>query len=95
MNDSYSGATSNATIMTYVHNSAKNIIYTVVNSNAAQEYGGMRVEEDNSTPTWKILLYTLDAVVFTACAVGIVLPITLYVTQRVKSNKSTKSSAEE
>jgi beta-glucosidase len=87
LNDYYAGATTNATIMANVHKAAKNIIYAVVNSNAVQTYGGMKTEEQTGMPLWQIFLIIADVVIFAACLVGIVLPLTLYLLQRRKANK--------
>jgi len=95
LNDFYSGATSNPTIMSNVHKAAKNIIYTVVNSNAVQTYEGHKIEQDDSTPTWKILLYVADAVIFTACAVGIALPLTLFFLDKRKDKQTASVEQEE
>ena len=87
LDDFYAGATNNATVMSNVHKAAKNIIYTVVNSNAVQEYNGMQSQTQTGTPVWKICLYVADAVVFTACAAGIVLPILFFYLRRKQNQK--------
>ena len=61
----------NATVMSYAHNAAKNIIYTVTNSNAVQEYEGISVS-GSGTAVWKILLFALDGVVWFGAVAGIV-----------------------
>jgi len=78
LNDYYSGATTNPTIMSNVHKAAKNIIYTVVNSNAVQEYQGLKNEGTTGMPVWQILLIVADVVIFAACAVGIVIPVVFF-----------------
>ena len=85
--DFYAGATSNAKIMQSVHRAAKNIIYTVVNSNAVLTYADDGTTQEGSASTasvfpWRALLWTVDIVVWVAAAVGIVLPLCLYIRDR-------------
>lgn len=85
---SLSDWTDNATVMSNVHRAAKNILYSVTNSNAVIDYesGGSSVKDvDTSMATWKILLYVADAVIWTACAVGIVVPTVLLIKNKKKS----------
>ena len=90
---SLSDWTDNATVMTYVHNSAKNIVYTVTNSNAviaySKEEAGVRDDASSGMSGWMIGLICLDIVVFAACLCGIILPIIFYLRDKKKSkNKS-------
>ena len=81
----------NPTVMTNVHRAAKNVIYSVANSNAVKDYeGGGTLEVDTGMPAWKIWLIVLDVVVFAGCLVAIALPTTLYLTGR----KQTTDTAE-
>ncbi len=88
---SLSDWTDNATVMTNVHNSAKNIVYAVTNSNAVIDYssedGSGTVKENTSSGMsgWRIGLICLDVVVFAACACGIVLPIVFFILDRKKA----------
>ncbi len=86
---SLSDWTDNASVMSYVHNSAKNIVYTVTNSNAVIDYsseeGGVIENTSSGMSGWRIGLICLDVVVFAACACGIVLPIVFFIRDRKKA----------
>ncbi len=83
----------NATVMSNVQRAAKNVIYAVTKSNAVIDYSGDgsgALDFDGSMPSWKIWLIVLDAVVFTACAAGVAVPVTLYLLGRRKNKTQTE-----
>lgn len=84
LDDFYTGATSNPTIMQSVHRAAKNIIYAVVNSNAVLSYetdgeqSTMVSPNASSVFPWRVLLWAADCVVWVISAVVIVRSILCY-----------------
>ncbi|MDD4532742.1 MAG: glycoside hydrolase family 3 N-terminal domain-containing protein, partial [Bacilli bacterium] len=75
----------NNTVTHYLQKAAKNIIYTVVNSNAVKTYD--ETVGNVSMFPWKPLLFSLDGVIWAASLVGIILPTTLYLLRRKKEDK--------
>lgn len=90
LNAFYTGATSNGRIMQSVHNAAKNIIYTVVTSNANPDMNfkvGPELEDvsvENTVLPWRVFLWTGDVVIWALSAAGIGLSVYLI----LKSKKS-------
>jgi beta-glucosidase len=76
----------NNTVTHYLQRAAKNIIYTVVNSNAVQVYYDSASDTSTVFP-WKALLYTIDGIIWAGCIVGISLPTTLYVLKKKKQKE--------
>lgn len=93
LDDFYTGATSNPTIMQSVHVAAKNIIYAVVNSNAVLTYDDNGELEDVVKPStssvfpWRTLLITVDCIIWAASIVGIVLPTILFVRDKKRAKE--------
>ena len=81
----YTGATNNAKIMQSVHKAAKNIIYTVVTSNANADMGfavGDELEgaETNTTILpWRTWLWAADITIWTLSAAGIAVATFFYI----------------
>jgi beta-glucosidase len=76
----------NETVMANVHRAAKNIIYTIANSNAVQDYTNNGVKTaTNGIEAWRIGLIVVDVVIFAACAVGIVFSLRMIVKKRKES----------
>ena len=70
----------NATVMRNVQRAAKNIIYSITNSNAVKDYetGGL-ADADFGMPAWKIWLIIIDIVVFGGCAALIAVSVIKFV----------------
>ena len=67
----------NNTVNYYIHKAVKNIIYSVVNSNAVQTYSN----EINNTAkvfNWRALLWSIDALIWASTACGIALTTYFY-----------------
>jgi len=79
----------NATVMSYVHRAAKNIVYAITNSNAVQDYGSGTTGM-TGLAAWQIALYVVDGVLGAACVVGIVIP-TIALVQGRKAGESAES----
>lgn len=71
----------NATVMSYVHRAAKNIIYAITNSNAVQDYGSGKTGMTGLAP-WQIALYIADGVLGAACIAGITVSVIALVQNR-------------
>ncbi len=78
----------NATVMNNAQRAAKNIVYAITNSNAVVDYttGGASDYSDGMA-AWKIALIVLDVIVWTACAIGIVIPTV----RLIKANGGSKA----
>ena len=78
----------NPTVMTNVCRAAKNIIYSITNSNAVKDYesGGL-TDADFGMPPWKIVMIILDVVLFAGCAAAIAVPLTLHLVGRKRAAK--------
>ena len=68
----------NDTVTRNLQRAAKNIIYSVTNSNAVQSYSDT-IKSTAKVFPWRALLTVLDVVVWLACAAGIAIPIILYI----------------
>ena len=77
----------NPTVMNNVFRAAKNIVYSITNSNAVQDYesGGL-ADTDFGMPAWKIIMIILDVVLFAGCASAIAVPLTLYLIGRKRGD---------
>ena len=75
----------NNTVNYYIHRAAKNIIYTIVNSNAVKTYSN-EIKNVSNTFNWKALLWSIDAIVWTSTACGIAL-LTYFYLKKKKENK--------
>ena len=78
----------NPTVMTNVHNAAKNIIYSVTKSNAVIDYssenGGAHEFNNQGMQPWKIGLIVLDVVIFSLCLGAMSLPLISYLKNKKK-----------
>ena len=78
----------NPTVMTNVHNAAKNIIYSVTKSNAVIDYssenGGAHEFNSHGMQPWKIGLIVLDVVIFSLCLGAMSLPLISYLKNKKK-----------
>ena len=81
----------NATVMTYAHNAAKNIIYAVTNSNAVQSYSGLSTASGSGATWWKPVLIVADVIIWGGAIAGIAVTTVLY----LKGRKSGSVTAEE
>ncbi|MBR1891284.1 MAG: beta-glucosidase, partial [Clostridia bacterium] len=68
----------NDTVTRNLQRAAKNIIYSVTNSNAVQSYSDT-IKSTAKVFPWRALLTVLDVVVWLVCAAGIAIPIILYI----------------
>ncbi len=79
----------NPTVMTNVHRAAKNIIYSVTNSNAVIDYEtGGEVETGTNVYPWKTWVTILNVVVFGGCGLTMLISTCRYV--KAKKNRSEK-----
>lgn len=81
----------NATVTYYLHRAAKNIIYSVTNSNAVQSYS----DEYHSTArifNWRALLISIDVLVWVGSVAAITLTTLFYVRGRKKLKAQKLSS---
>ena len=85
----------NATVMTYAHNAAKNIIYAVTNSNAVQSYSGLSTTSGSGATWWKPVLIVADVIIWGGAVVGIVLTTVFYLKGRKGKSVTAEKSADE
>jgi beta-glucosidase len=74
----------NATVNYYLHKAAKNIIYTVTNSNATQTYS-QDVQNTSTVFPWRILLTVADVIIIGASAAAIAVTAVFYIKSKKPS----------
>ena len=79
------------TMQYYIHNSAKNILYSITNSWAVNEgfksNGNVIIEDTSKVFPWKALLWTVDALLWTVTATSLSLLAYTFINNKKKEEK--------
>lgn len=88
---SLEAAKNSKTMQYYIHNSAKNILYSITNSWAVNEgfksNGNVIIEDTSKVFPWKALLWTVDALLWTVTATSLSLLAYTFINNKKKEEK--------